>query len=407
VDVELRAVSEDELDAFVRADGYGFGFRWGIDDDAAWPRTELDRTVAAFVDGEVAATGRNYTLELTMPGLATVPAGGVSWISTRPTHRRQGLLTRVMRHLIEDSLERGELASLLTASEGRIYTRFGYGVATKIATFEFPRDGAEFRDPLPKGARLRMVEPDVARPVAAALFERIRRERTGSVSRPDDWWVDEWAAEEWIDPKRRFDVLLDLDGEPAGHAIYAIEGEWREGFSEKVVAVRDLLAVSAEAELALWHFLANIDLTVAVRAWNRPLDDVVPWLLTDVRHVRTPSVRDFLWLRPIDTAGLLGSRTYGLDGTLTLAVTDPFLELDSTVGTFTLDGGPDGAKCLRSDAEPDLLLDAAQLGAVVLGGVRPSVLARAGRLEVRDAATLRLADAMFGTDRDPYASTWF
>lgn len=407
MDVELRAVTEDELVEFVLADGYGFGFRWGVDDESAWPRVELDRTVAAFVDGEIVATGRNYTLELTMPGLITVPTGGISWISTRPTHRRQGLLKRVMRHLVEESRERGELASLLTASEGGIYARFGYGVASKIATFEFPRDGAIFQDPLPKGARLRMVEPDVARPVATALFERIRRERTGTVSRPAVWWVDEWASEDWIDPKRRFDVLLDIDGEPAGHAIYAIEGDWREGFTQKVVAVRDLLAVSPEAELALWQYLTNIDQTIAVRAWNRPLDDALPWLLTDVRHVRTTNVRDFLWLRPIDTAALLGSRTYGCDGTLSLAVTDPFLELEPTVGTFTLDGGPDGAKCLRSDAEPDLVLDASRLGAIVLGGVRPSVLVRAGRLQVRDPNVLARADAMLGADRDPYASTWF
>ena len=84
VDVELRAVTEDELDEFVLADGYGFGFRWGIDESAAWPRQEMERTVAAIADGDIVATGRNYTLELTMPGGAVVPTGGVSWISTRP-----------------------------------------------------------------------------------------------------------------------------------------------------------------------------------------------------------------------------------------------------------------------------------------------------------------------------------
>jgi len=407
VGVELRAVSEDDLEEFVRADGYGFGFRWGIDESAAWPRAELDRTVAAIDDGEIVATGRNYTLELTMPGTAVVPAGGVSWISTRPTHRRRGFLTRVMQYLVEEGQERGEIASLLTASEGGIYPRFGYGVATKIATYEFDRAGAVFRDAPPTGATLRMVEPDVARPVAAALFDRIRRTRTGTVSRSEPWWVDEWASEDWIDPKRRFDVLLDLDGEPAGHAIYAVDGAWREGFTEKAVVVRDLLAVSPDAELALWHFLANIDQTIAVRAWNRPLDDVLPWLLTDARHVRTTGVRDFLWVRPIDTCALLAARTYGREGSLTLAVADDFLELDATAGVFTVDGGPDGAKCLRSDAEPDLVLDAAELGAIVLGGVAPSVLARAGRIRCADRADLTLADAMFGADRDPYASTWF
>jgi predicted acetyltransferase len=407
VEVELRTVAESELDEFLLADAYGFGYRWGIDDDAAWPRHELDRTVAARVDGDIVATGRNYTLELTMPGGAIVPAGGVTWISTRPTHRRRGLLTRVMRHLIEESQARGEAASLLTASEGGIYPRFGYGVATRVATFEFPRPGTEFLAPAHATATVRMVEPDVARPIASALFDRIRRDRVGSVARPDDWWVDEWASVDWIDAKRRFDVVVDIDGVPAGHAIYAVEGEYREGFSDKVVNVRDLLAVSQEAELALWAFLANVDQTVAVRAWNRPLDDALPWLVTDARHVRTRGVRDFLWLRPIDTAALLASRTYGAEGRLTLTVADPFLGLDATAGTFTIDGGPDGATCRRTEQSPDLVLDAAELGAILLGGVRPSVLERARRIGVPDRAVLARADAMFGADREPYASTWF
>jgi predicted acetyltransferase len=312
-----------------------------------------------------------------------------------------------MRFLVEESHARGEIASLLTASEGGIYARFGYGVATRVQTFEFPRADADFRTPLPDGVRTRMVEPDVARPIATALWDRIRPTLPGAVSRPASWWVDEWASEEWIDAKRRFDVIVDIDGEPAGHAIYAIDGAWREGYSEKVVAVRDLLAVGPEAELALWHFLVNIDQTVAVRAWNRPLDDALPWWLADVRHARVTNVRDFLWLRPIDTAALLAARTYGVDGTLTLQVRDPFLGLDATEGTFTIDGGPGGARCGRTDAEPDLVLDAADLGAVVLGGVRPSALARAGRFPVADPAALARADLMFAADREPYASTWF
>jgi predicted acetyltransferase len=404
VDVELRAVTEEDLAAFVRADGYGFGFRWEVDLTAEWPNHEMDRTVAAVADGEIVATGRNYSLELTMPGGTLVPAGGVSWISTRPTHRRRGLLTQVMRHLVEDSRARGEAASMLTASEGGIYPRFGYGVATRTATFEFSRAGTDFLAPAPATTTLRMVEPDVARPVASALFDCIRRQRNGAVSRPDPWWGEEWASPEWIDAQRRFDVIVDIDGAPAGHAIYAIEGEHH---SDKIVAVRDLLAVCAEAELALWHFFANIDLTSAVRAWNRPLDDTLSWLFTNDRHVQTTRVRDFLWLRPIDTAALLGARSYGTDGVLTLAVADPTLGLDATEGTFTVDGGAAGASCDRSDREPDLVLDAAALGAIVLGGVRPSVLARAGRLRASDPGALTRADAMFATDRDPYASTWF
>jgi hypothetical protein len=39
--------------------------------------------------------------------------------------------------------------------------------------------------------------------------------------------------------------------------------------------------------------------------------------------------------------------------------------------------------------------------------VRPSLLARAGRLQASGPDALRRADAMFGTEREPYARTWF
>ena len=401
----LRPIVADELELFVQADGYGFGERA---QHGEWASAELDRTVAAFVGDEIVATGRNYTLELTVPGGASVPAGGVSWITTRPTHRRRGLLTQIMTCLIAESQERGEVVSILTASEGGLYQRFGYGVGARIATFTANRAGVEFVETVPD-AVLRMVEPEVAVELVPPLFDRVRRSQAGAVSRPDFWWPGEWAPEDWIDPRRRFDVVVEFDGVVQGYAMYAVDGEWKDGFTEKVVAVRDLIAATPAAEAALWQYLFNVDLTVGVRAWNRPLDDTLPWLITDPRQIRTAQVRDSLWVRPLDTAAFLAARTYGAEGTLTIAVTDHFLDGGQTAGMFTLTGGGDGAECVRapSSAVPDLVLDAAELGVISLGAFRPSQLARAGRIVAADPVALDRADAMFRTTREPYASTWF
>ena len=57
-----------------------------------------------------------------------------SAITTRPTHRRRGLLRTMMTRLLEDSVEHGESVSMLTASEASIYERFGYGVSTRAAS---------------------------------------------------------------------------------------------------------------------------------------------------------------------------------------------------------------------------------------------------------------------------------
>jgi hypothetical protein len=62
---------------------------------------------------------------------------------------------------------------------------------------------------------------------------------------------------------------------------------------------------------------------------------------------------------------------------------------------------------MRTDAEPDLVLDVADLGAAYLGGVSFSALARAGLVEQRIPGALARADGMFRSEPQPYAMTWF
>lgn len=404
--ISLRTITDVEVDAFVRAAGYGFADRWEPPAPDGWPYAETDRAIVAVDGDDMVATGRNYGLELTLPGGGIVAAGGVSAITTRPTHRRQGLLRAVMRWLVNDSVERGEVVSMLTASEGGIYGRFGYGIATRISSVAVERHLTTLIPP-PSTTTVRMVEPDVGITIARPLFDQIRRTRVGAVSRPDAWWRDEWAPSIAVAPRRRFDVVVEIDGQPVGYALYVVTGEWTGGHTQKVVDVRDFMAASDDAEHALWNYLLHIDQTVAMRSWNTPSDSSLPWLLSDPRQCRTEGVRDFLWLRPVDTQRLLGERSYGHDGELTLEVTDPFLGLESTIGRFRVSSRGGVAACVRTDGEPDLTMDAATLGAVALGGVAPSVLVRARRMTARDEASVGTADAMFRAEREPFASTWF
>lgn len=401
----LRPIVPDELPAYLLADAYGFGHRQADDEEhAEWAGAELDRTVAVFDGEEIVGIGRNYSLELTLPGAAIVPAAGVSWISVRPTHRRQGILTAMMTHLLDDAAEHGESVSMLTASEGGIYGRFGYGVATRVAGLRLERAAVQFRDPAPPG-RVRLVEPDEAGKVAPEVFERVRRARPGAVSRPDVWWPGEWAPKSMV--KHRFDLVYEVDGRVDGYAVYGVDGEWSEGFARKSVLVHDLVAVTPEAELALWHYLCDVDLTTEIHAWVTPLDLELPWRLTDSRQVRTTSVRDWLWLRPVDLAAFLGARTFGVAGRLVLEVRDAMRPGGEAAGRFLLEGGPDGAACTRSTEDPDLALDVADLSAVSLGGLAPSALARADRVVAASDAALARADRMFAAERAPHSFTWF
>src|SRR6476659_8257952 len=128
---EVRAITDTELPTMLEVDRRGFGAPpRAIDRSETWVRAELDRTRCAFDAGTLVGCSRAYTFEMTMPGGASVPVAGVSAVAVQPTHRRRGVLTSMIGALHDDARERGEVASVLTASESIIYKRFGYGAAT-------------------------------------------------------------------------------------------------------------------------------------------------------------------------------------------------------------------------------------------------------------------------------------
>ncbi len=404
MELTLRPIVADEIPGFLRADEYGFGFRHDYEPHMAWATAELDRTIAAFDGDQIVGTGRNYSLELTLPGGAVIPASGVSWISVLPTHRRQGILSAMMAYLLDESARREDSVSMLTASEGGIYGRFGFGVATRVLSIRIERVAAVFAAPVTAG-RVRLVEPEESSKVAPELFERVRAQRCGAVSRPSFWWPGEWVPKEHA--KQRFDVIYELDGRVEGYAVYNVEGPWADGFSDKTVAVHDLIAATPEAEAALWQYLCGIDLVTSITHWNVAPDTELPWRLRDARQVRTKSFRDWLWLRPVDVAALLSARRYATDGRLAFEVRDDMRPDGRAAGRFLLEGGPHGASCTRTDSPPELVLGVAALGAISLGGMAPSVLARAAQIEEQDPGALARADAMFAAERAPFSLTWF
>src|SRR3954470_25024933 len=93
------------------------------------PIAELDRSLSLWDGERVAANAGIYSRTMTVPG-GTVPCAGVTWVTVSPTHRRQGVLTAIMRRqLTELHDQEREPVAALWASEFAIYGRFGYAPA--------------------------------------------------------------------------------------------------------------------------------------------------------------------------------------------------------------------------------------------------------------------------------------
>src|SRR5437764_14133838 len=96
---------------------------------------------------------------------------GVTWVACRPSHRRQGILTQMMRHQLDDVAARGEAVAGLGASEAVIYNRFGYGVATQSLEGTVRKSRSAFRSESRAGGRMRLVWDDERLKVLSSIFD--------------------------------------------------------------------------------------------------------------------------------------------------------------------------------------------------------------------------------------------
>src|SRR5262245_60064173 len=234
--VRIRTVRDlAEFRAAVGCIGHYFGWDPSEEESERFSRIlPLDRVHAAFDDGAIVGAAGLYPFDLTAPG-GPVPCAGVTIAGVLPSHRRRGLLRRMMEAQLADVAERGTPIAALWASEETIYGRFGYGLASLCLNVRTEhRAGGLRRDLPPREGRIRRVEEKEALRAFPRIYERICGRSVGFLSRSPAWWEvktldDRAERRNGGGPLQR--VLLELDGRPAGYAVYRVVnegsgGEW-------------------------------------------------------------------------------------------------------------------------------------------------------------------------------------
>jgi len=402
--IEIRPIEGDEVDALLVADQRGFGGApLRPDSSRSWAEGELDRTRVAFEDGRIVGVSRTYSFELTMPGGALLPAAAVSWVSVLPTHRRRGILTRMMAAMHDDARDRGESAAILTASESSIYGRFGYGVAAWRLALAADRVHIRFSTPANGGGRVRLVDREEAKLVLPEIYERARLARAGMVSRPPFWWEQVYWDHFVAATKACFFVIhSDGSGRDDGYVTYGMSMGGPPG-SKRELSVIDMQAESSATWIALWRYLFGVDLVDRVKVINAPVDDPLRHVVVDSRRVETDAVHDHLWLAPLEPRGVLAARSYSVPGRVVITTRLP----DGSTSTVAVESSEAGTNCEVVAGPTDISCDSTVLGMCALGGNRWTELADAGRVEVARPEALARADAMFLTSPAPALLSFF
>ncbi|MWA11127.1 GNAT family N-acetyltransferase [Streptomyces sp. BA2] len=401
---ELRELRQEDWDEYYGTLELAFG---GVaeakEEHELWNAlTEFDRFFGTWEGGTCVGTTGAFSFRLSVPGGSLVDTAGVTMVSVAATHRRRGILTSMMRRQLDDVRAKGEPLAVLTASEPAIYGRFGYGAATFATKTEI--DTSRVSLSVPSGTddvRLRYAKPADVHEACEALYARRVSERPGMLARQPGWerlgLLDPESERHGASPLQC--VVAERDGELVGYARFQVKPDWDGAGPKGTVRLRDLEADDPVASAALWRFLFGIDLTSTVEAHNRPADDAVFHLVSDVRRCRL-QVKDSLHVRLVEVGAALEARTYRTPVNLVLDVEDAFCPWNA--GRWRLTGDLKGATCERTDEDADLALSVRDLGSAYLGGVSLTSLAAAGRVRELRPGALAEATTAFGSDVAPW-----
>jgi predicted N-acetyltransferase YhbS len=173
----IRPVAEDELAGFLAVDqhaSHGTPLSQRAHANLL-ARLEFDRTLAAIDGDTIIGTAGVFSFQMRVPG-AMAAVAGVSLVAVLPSHRRQGILSALMRRQLADVKERDEAVAVLFCSESGIYGRYGYRRASWQAAYRLRRNrrarhrpgGRARHAPRPAGCR-RALPPALGRAHLLAL----------------------------------------------------------------------------------------------------------------------------------------------------------------------------------------------------------------------------------------------
>lgn len=323
----------------------------------------------------------------------------VQGIAVRPSHRRNGLLKRMMRHRLDEAREEGMGCAVLSVSEGSIYARFGFGIVNRQTDIEVNTAQFRMRDDVhvAPGA-IEFVHPSFLE----GHFERISlahqeryRGAHGRLQGHRLGFTGIWdRKEEGPSRSLRAVVHFDDNNQPDGFAVFRHQG-W-----DSTPVTTDVLQVCSPdpaIDRALWQALADIDLVEKLTYEFSYYGDPLPLSLVDPRAVSAKNSSDSIWLRILDLPLATSERGFESDGSVVLQVQD---SMGYCEGTWRIAVSNGRGRAEPSQEEPEVSLGVDTLASMWFGDRTAATLASAGLME-GDPSSVATLSQMFATSQAP------
>lgn len=394
-DFEFRCANDNEMAQFQRLANYVFASPPGDEQlpqllDPSW-------THCAFKKEQLAAISGVFPFIVRLNG-KTTPIQGVTAVGTEPEFRRRGLVRRLITDLLLRGKEEGIVGSMLLASRGAIYQRFGYGLASNMVRYEFDPKEATFQFPMEISGNLQRLTKDEALPHITTVFKEYARDRNMLALRAEVVWNRLLSD---MDKDKAF-CTVHFDDEHKADGYCVFNTKWEAG-TDQVLAIMDFAHTTMNAYRAIWQYLCAHDLVGKITWGNVPEDDPAPGILLEPRCLNRKTW-DGIWFRVIDVAGLLAARRYDVDGDITIRVEgDDICPWNN--GTYNLSArGGNGTVTPSNSADAHIICSVNALASMISGYASPQWLSQIGRISITDPSESGYYNQLFATRHRPVLS---
>ncbi len=364
-DISIGLPADDaELQRFGSIAAYAFG---ASSDAPRVVRWEPERYRLMHVAGNLAGGLNLHDIGQWFGG-RRVPMMGVAGVAIAPEYRALGLSTTLMRNMLEESHARGIALSTLFPATQEVYRRVGYEQAGTFMRYQQPLHGLPHND---RSLLVRQATATDHEAIRAIYTERARR-TAGNLDRSTDMW----NATLGTHTAGVHTFVVTRGDEPEGYI--SLRQQYDRDEQGKTIVVKDMVALTADAERRLLSFLASHRTTASSMVWAGPPASTL------ICHLPNPTctvVAYNQWmLRIVDIPSALEARGYpsAIEGELHLDIQDTTCSWNAGRWILTVSAGRGD---VRKGGHGAVRLDIRGLAPLYSGYLSAEELLSAGYIE--------------------------
>lgn len=375
--MELRQLRSDEFEISTKLSEYAFQYTLTPEQrESNQKHFKPERFWGIFDGEELQAKLTIIPLQVYVHG-NKFDMGGIAGVATWPENRRQGHVSTLLKHALQEMKSKGQTLSFLHPFSIPFYRKFGWELYAEYKKYTIPVSKFPRKVEVPG----RIVRGVTDIPTLDGMYQAYASRYNGTLVRDEAWWT-----RFVLQGDNHSVVYYSAEDKPTGYALYELK--------DKDLVCDEFVYLNEEARSAIWTFFGNHDSRIEqVTMTMVPGDDQLPFMLPDPRV--TQEVVPYFMARIVDLKSLVEQYAFEAhqEAVMTIEVEDSVAPWNA--GRWRLSVNQEGKAELSElptdqGEQADLTTDIQTLSALFTGYKRPQALHAIHRLSGNPKALTQL-----------------